>query len=75
MRGIEIYISVRPEDMKIGEKPNNVIDIKIEVVEYLGSINRYGGAPNGLSIELSSFFVFNIPICLSISLWDNFKLN
>jgi putative spermidine/putrescine transport system ATP-binding protein len=52
----KLYISIRPEDIKIGEGPINSLEMRVEVMEYLGQVRQLWGYINGnLRIEISTF--------------------
>lgn len=48
------YISVRPEDIELGEGPENNIELKVDVIEYLGQHKQFWGiTSDGINIEMS----------------------
>ncbi|MEN3011724.1 MAG: ABC transporter ATP-binding protein [Dictyoglomus thermophilum] len=64
------YISVRPEDIEIGEGLENNIEIKIEVIEYLGHHKQFWGVTSdGINIEVSKESNISLEPGDSVKIW------
>lgn len=64
------YISIRPEDIKIEEGSINTLEIKVEVLEYLGQHKQiWGVTSDGISIELSTDLNINVRPGDVVKIW------
>jgi len=67
---IPIFAAVRPEDIQIGDGPVNQIDVRVEVVEYLGQVKQiWATAYEETFIELSTINPLNAKPGEVIRIW------